>query len=49
MRLIWGAYALRSMRTNSGLVARTHFKMFASLSIFAPLSLSTDRTLTTRM
>lgn len=49
MRLIWGAYALRSMRTNSGLIANTYFRMFASFSIFAPLSLSTDRILTTRM
>lgn len=49
MRLIWGAYALRSMRTNSGLVASPYFRMFASFSIFAPLSLSTDRTFTTKM
>lgn len=49
MRLIWGAYALRSMRTNSGLVAGSYFRMFASFSVFAPLSLSTDRTPTTRM
>jgi hypothetical protein len=47
MRLIWGAYALRSMRTNSDPAASSHFRILASFSIFRSIEPLHRRALTT--